>query len=55
MVSQNPWHDTFIALMQVRVPIDEVAEVLRQLTDMQSSWQEVSGKYPAQQSADADS
>lgn len=35
---------------QVRVPIEEVPQLLRQLTDMDISWDQVQAKYPAQQS-----
>eukprot|EP00884_Botryococcus_braunii_P021137 jgi/Botrbrau1/7707/Bobra.0159s0142.1 len=36
---------------QVRVPIEEVPGLLRQLADMDVTWDEVRAKYPAQQSA----
>jgi glycyl-tRNA synthetase len=32
---------------QVRVDIDEVAPVVKQLTEGQSTWTDVSAKYPA--------
>lgn len=34
---------------QVRVPMDEVPTVVRQLVDGQTSWQDVQQRYPAQQ------
>lgn len=39
---------------QVRVPVAEVVTVLKQLADMEMTWQQVEGKYPAQASPDAD-
>lgn len=39
---------------QVRVPVAEVVTVLKKLTDMDMTWQEVEVKYPAQASPDAD-
>lgn len=33
---------------QVRVPVSEVVEVLKQLADMELTWCDVAGKYPAQ-------
>jgi hypothetical protein len=33
---------------QVRVPIPEIASVIRALVDGASSWDDVKGKYPAQ-------
>ena len=39
---------------QVRVPVAEVVPLLKQLSDMDLTWQQVEEKYPAQASADAD-
>lgn len=39
---------------QVRVPMAEVVAVLKQLADMEMTWQQVESKYPAQTSADAE-
>lgn len=39
---------------QVRVPVAEVVSVLKQLADMEITWQQVESKYPAQAAADAD-
>jgi hypothetical protein len=36
------------AILQVRVPLGEVAGVVRQLVDGAVSWQQVQEKYPAQ-------
>jgi hypothetical protein len=36
---------------QVRVPVAEVAGVVRQLVDGTTSWQQVQGSYPAVQRA----
>jgi hypothetical protein len=38
--------------VQVRVPVAEVAQVVRRLVDSQLSWQEVAAKYPQQKAAD---
>jgi hypothetical protein len=40
------------ATVQVRVPVAEVAQVVRKLVDSQLSWQEVAAKYPQQKAAD---
>ena len=40
--------------VQVRVPVSEVVQVLKQLAEMELSWSVVSSKYPAQAAADAD-
>lgn len=37
---------------QVRVPVADVAAVVRQLVDSQLSWQEVAAKYPQQKAAE---
>jgi glycyl-tRNA synthetase len=34
---------------QVRVPVDEMPGLLRALTDMETTWEDVAGKYPAQE------
>lgn len=34
--------------MQVRIPSDEVAGVIRAIVDDRMSWEEVTVKYPAQ-------
>jgi glycyl-tRNA synthetase len=39
---------------QVRVAVAEVVTVLKQLADMEMTWQQVESKYPAQAAADAD-
>lgn len=38
--------------VQVRVPVSEVAQVVRQLVDSQLSWQQVAAKYPQQKTAE---
>jgi hypothetical protein len=38
--------------VQVRVPVAEVAQVVRKLVDSQLSWQEVAAKYPQQKAAE---
>jgi hypothetical protein len=40
------------AVAQVRVPIAEVAQVVRKLVDSQLTWQEVAAKYPQQKAAE---
>lgn len=35
-------------LPQVRVPMDKVASVMRSLSDMETSWDDVKKIYPAQ-------
>lgn len=37
---------------QVRVPVSEVAQVVRKLVDSQLTWQEVAAKYPQQKAAE---
>ncbi|KAA6420418.1 MAG: glycyl-tRNA synthetase [Trebouxia sp. A1-2] len=39
---------------QVRVPVAEVVTVLKQLADMEMTWQQIESKYPAQAAAEAD-
>ncbi|WIA35437.1 hypothetical protein OEZ86_003878 [Tetradesmus obliquus] len=39
-------------MTQVRVPVDEIAQVIRKLVDSAISWQEVAAKYPAQKAAE---
>lgn len=39
------------ACLQVRVPLAELPALVRRLTDMELSWQEVAAKYPAQAQA----
>lgn len=39
---------------QVRVPVAEVVSVLKQLADMDLTWEQVESKYPAQISASTD-
>lgn len=34
--------------LQVRVPLAELPGLVRRLTDMELSWEEVAAKYPAQ-------
>jgi len=38
--------------MQVRVPVAEVAQVVRKLVDSQLAWPDVAAKYPQQKAAD---
>ena len=38
---------------QVRVPVSEVVGVLKRLADMETTWQQVESKYPAQSVADS--
>jgi glycyl-tRNA synthetase len=40
--------------VQVRVPVEELPQVVRRLTDMELSWAEVAAKYPAQAAAAED-
>jgi hypothetical protein len=40
------------ARAQVRVPVSEVTQVVRQLVDSALSWQEVAATYPAQKAQD---
>lgn len=50
---RKPWCQT--CLQQVRVPLVEVPGLLRQLSDMVTTWEAVCQKYPAQAPvADAD-
>jgi hypothetical protein len=41
-----------LLLLQVRVPVDEIAPLIRKLVDSAISWQEVAAKYPAQKAAE---
>ena len=38
-------------LLQVRVPVAELPALVRRLTDMELTWQEVAAQYPAQAQA----
>ena len=37
--------------LQVRVPVAELPALVRRLTDMELTWQEVAAQYPAQAQA----
>lgn len=39
---------------QVRVPVPELPDLLRKLTDMETTWEEVAEKYPAQEATNED-
>ena len=39
------------SMAQVRVPVTEIATVVRSLVDGATSWDEVQAKYPAQKTA----
>jgi hypothetical protein len=41
-----------VVYLQVRVPVADVAQVVRKLVDSQLSWQEVAAKYPQQKAAE---
>jgi hypothetical protein len=41
-----------LLLLQVRVPVEEIAQLIRRLVDSAISWEEVAAKYPAQKAAE---
>ena len=42
------------SMAQVRVPVAEIASVVRSLVDGAVSWEEVAAKYPAQKGAESE-